>query len=184
MCTPSAIVSPDSGADIITRNKLDPAEYDKGSAARTLGTGRLLLTARRAFTARVAERMKALKLGELPPPFVMLLPYLDSKGTRSVELAQAAGISKQAVAKIVSGLEDMGLLVRSADPSDARASLVKLTPRGLKLLAASRRAVDEVEQEYEAMLGKAEHERFRATLSKLAFDAAVAPAPTPAKRRG
>lgn len=135
--------------------------------------------------------MKARKLGELPPPFVMLLPYLDMEGTRSVELAQAAGISKQAVAKIVSGLEEMDLLVRDVDPSDARASLVRLTNKGVELLAASRKAVEDVEKEYEAMVGKDELERFRATLIDLSFiggedakgplgTAKPAPAPTDA----
>lgn len=135
--------------------------------ARELGLGRLLLMARRDFLSRSQQQMQVHGMAELSNTFVSVLPYIDTKGTRSTDLAQRSGLTKQAIAKIVKQLELDGLLKREPDPSDGRAFLVRFTPSGLKRLQDTRRMVEEVEGIYAELLGKEELEHLRGLLLKL-----------------
>jgi DNA-binding MarR family transcriptional regulator len=148
---------------------IDKKPLAKLAKTRPLAIGRLLLLSRRDFVSRVTLKMSAMGLGEVPPPLLTVLPYIDLEGTRSTELAQRAGVSKQAVGKLVKTFEIQGFLTRSVDASDGRAFLVSLTETGLELLYAIHISVEDVEKEYDALLGSAELKRFRETLVKIAY---------------
>jgi DNA-binding MarR family transcriptional regulator len=69
-----------------------------------------------------------------------VLGRLDREGPRSIgELASAERVRPQSMAQTVKDLETNGLVVRSADPADARRALVRLTAKGRSILAADRR---------------------------------------------
>ncbi len=50
------------------------------------------------------------------------------------DLAAAEGIAPSTLTRLVTALEDGGYLRRFADPSDARASTMAITPRGHEML--------------------------------------------------
>lgn len=100
-----------------------------------------------------------------------LLPYIDVDGTRSIDLARRMGVTKQAVARMVNELEEEGLLCRHADDADGRASLVKFTEAGLKYLTRMHKRINQIELEYERMVGKAQMELVRETLALIAYAA-------------
>jgi DNA-binding MarR family transcriptional regulator len=72
--------------------------------------------------------------------------------TRLTELATAEGVSQPTMSALVTRLVGQGLMSRAADPQDARAVLLTLTPAGAELLARRRsaraerlaRAIDEL----------------------------------------
>lgn len=59
---------------------------------------------------------------------------------RLTELTATEQMTQPAITQMVRRLEDDGLLERRADPRDARAVLVQLTPRGAQVLEARRAA--------------------------------------------
>ena len=61
-------------------------------------------------------------------------------GVRSSELAQLLRIAPRSATEVVDALEAKGLVQRSPDPTDRRATLVSLTPRGVELTDEVRRA--------------------------------------------
>jgi DNA-binding MarR family transcriptional regulator len=61
-------------------------------------------------------------------------------GVRSSELAHHLHIAPRSATEVVDALEAKGLVQRSPDPTDRRATLVSLTPRGVELSAEVRRA--------------------------------------------
>jgi DNA-binding MarR family transcriptional regulator len=79
------------------------------------------------------------------------LPQIDRSGypllgrigrigpVRPSELATQFGVKLSTISRQVSELERLGLVERAADPSDARASKLELSPTGRSLLAAARR---------------------------------------------
>src|SRR5690242_15159414 len=71
-----------------------------------------------AALARVAERQGGPRLRR---SHMSLFPHIALEGTRSSELADKLGISKQAVSKLVDELVELGVLARLSDPDDARA---------------------------------------------------------------
>ena len=63
-----------------------------------------------------------------------------SGGVRSKELAEHLRIAPRSVTEVVDALESKGLVERSGDPADRRATLVALTRRGRELSEEVRRA--------------------------------------------
>ena len=72
---------------------------------------------------------------------------------RLTDLADKAGMSKQAMGALVDQCEAWGMVVRIADPSDARARKVRFTDLGLAWLAAYRDAVEQAHSEMQAAVG-------------------------------
>ena len=79
--------------------------------------------------------------------------HLALQGSRLTELAEAAGMSKQAMGKLVDQCEAWGLVTREGDPLDARARRVVFTSVGLAWLQAFRDAVLQAEAEFREAVG-------------------------------
>jgi DNA-binding MarR family transcriptional regulator len=95
-----------------------------------------------------------------------VLVHLDMEGTRLTDLAQRAGISKQAMGKLVDEMESLGYVCR--DPhSDGRAKTIQFTQDGLRLLQDSSAIVDESWQYYAQHFGAQRLEKFRDELNEL-----------------
>ncbi|RYF52717.1 MAG: MarR family transcriptional regulator, partial [Comamonadaceae bacterium] len=84
---------------------------------------------------------------------VHITRHLALEGSRLTELAERAGMSKQAMGDLVDQCEAWGLVTREADPLDARARRVKFTVTGLAWLQAFREAVAQAEAEFRAEVG-------------------------------
>jgi DNA-binding MarR family transcriptional regulator len=126
-----------------------------GTAWRHANIGRFLNNAGRRFEARVLELMNERGHAQTRIAHVSLTRNLDVEGTRLTELARRASMSKQAMGELVDQCMELGLVDRTADPSDGRARIVKFTRAGLIWLDAFRGAVDVAEREMRAELGKA-----------------------------
>jgi len=79
--------------------------------------------------------------------------HLAREGSRLTELAERAGITKQAMGALVDQCEAWGLVTRGPDPLDARARRVLFTADGLAWLDAFRSAVTQAEGEFRASVG-------------------------------
>ena len=126
--------------------------------------GRLMGNALRRFDARVLQLMARnvevpLALSNLAArnqvmaAHVHITRHLALQGDRLTDLAQRAGMTKQAMANLVDQCEAWGLVTREADPLDARARRVAFTPTGLAWLQAFRDAVAQAEAEFRAEVG-------------------------------
>lgn len=73
-----------------------------------------------------------------------VMAHVTFEGIRLTELAERAGITKQAMSELVIDLEKLGYLVRTPDPDDRRAKLIGFTEKG-------RAAVGEAMNAFEAM---------------------------------
>lgn len=137
---------------------------DHADAWRQTHLGRLLGHAMRRFDARVLQLMAhdvqvPLALSNLAArdqvsaAHVHITRHLSLAGDRLTDLAQRAGMSKQAMGTLVDQCEAWGLVTREADPHDARARRVRFTDTGLAWLAAFRRSVAQAEAEFRASVG-------------------------------
>lgn len=126
--------------------------------------GRLLGHAMRRFDERVLELMARsphapLALSNLAAraqvsaAHIHITRHLSLHGARLVDLAQAAGMSKQAMGDLVDQCEAWGIVTREADPLDGRARRVRFTTLGLDWLRAFREAVRQAEDEFRAEVG-------------------------------
>jgi DNA-binding MarR family transcriptional regulator len=126
--------------------------------------GRLMGLAMRRFDARVLHLMandpevplalsNLAARGQVSAAHVHITRHLALEGSRLTELAELAGMSKQAMGKLVDHCEAWGLVQRGADSRDARAKMVSFTPDGLAWLSAFQRSVAQAEKELRAAVG-------------------------------
>jgi DNA-binding MarR family transcriptional regulator len=91
--------------------------------------------------------------GRLTAAHVQITQSLSITGSRLTELAAHAGISKQAMGKLVDQCEAWGMVQRQSDARDARATLVVFTPDGMNWLHAYQEAVAQVQSELQEAVG-------------------------------
>jgi DNA-binding MarR family transcriptional regulator len=124
----------------------------------------------RSGAERLRGEFAAQDMGGLRPLHALLLVPLLGGGRHASDLAESLGVSRQAVAQVVTRLELNGYLTRIADPGDARAKLVCLTPRGRAALRTMRATALAVEDEWRQRLGAERLAGFRDTLITLLSD--------------
>ena len=124
----------------------------------------------RSGAERLRGEFAAQDMGGLRPLHALLLVPLLGGGRHASDLAETLGVSRQAVAQVVTRLELDGYLTRIADPGDARAKLVCLTPRGRAALRTMRATALAVEDEWRQRLGAERLAGFRDTLITLLSD--------------
>ncbi|WOP18514.1 MarR family transcriptional regulator [Raineyella sp. LH-20] len=90
----------------------------------------------RLSVIRIERKLrKSMGTGGITPSQHSALFALDRHGPfRLGELADREQIGKSTVTRLVAALEAKGLAVRTADPHDARGSIITITPAGHALL--------------------------------------------------
>jgi DNA-binding MarR family transcriptional regulator len=146
-------------------SELSVSLSNPNSRWRTTHLGRLLSESLRRFDTRVQTLMahseqaplalsNLAARGKVSAAIVHITRHLDLQGSRLTDLAQAAGMSKQAMATLVDECEAWGLVKREPDSRDARAKTVVFTETGLQWLAAFETAVAQAQQEMAQDMGE------------------------------
>ena len=104
--------------------------------------------------------------GIRPAQAVALVP-LATGGLHASDLADRLRVSRQAVAQAVAALERHDYVVRGPHPSDARARIIELTPRGRQALRVMRSNALEVEKRWRNILGESRFDELRQTMVAL-----------------
>jgi DNA-binding MarR family transcriptional regulator len=82
-----------------------------------------------------------------------LFSNLGFGAVRLTELAERAGITQQAMGKLVKEMERVGYVKRHLDETDKRAKIIQLTELGEQLVHDSMEIVDEITSEYVQSIG-------------------------------
>src|ERR1700753_2450719 len=105
------------------------------SAGADTDLGAFDVTRLRVAIARLSRRLRRHELAGLTPTQLAALSTVERSGPlRLGDLAAAEGIAPSTLTRMVAVLEDLGYVRRDADPSDARASTLAITPRGHDML--------------------------------------------------
>lgn len=97
-----------------------------------------------------------------------LLPWLQAPGgIRITELAEAVGVTKQAVQPLVAELARDGIVDVTVDPDDGRARRVTLTVRGVEAMLHGTGVLEALEAELGPTLGKGEARELKRLLTAL-----------------
>lgn len=127
----------------------------------------LLFAPYRALIDRLHERLDAAGYGDIRPAHGNVMGNLSTAGNRATELAAAARLTKQTMQYLVEDLEALGYVERVPDPDDARARLIRFTPKGRAARRAAAAAFRAIEGEWEAALGRQKMETLRGLLAEL-----------------
>ena len=93
------------------------------------------VTRLRVAIARLSRRLRRHELAGLTPTQLAALSTVERSGPlRLGDLAAAEGIAPSTLTRLVAVLEELGYVQRYADPKDARASTLAITPTGHETL--------------------------------------------------
>lgn len=130
--------------------------------------GQLLMLALQDFQRRLDRDLEQSGFPGIRYRHRALFMHLDSHGaSRSVDLAEAAGIRPQSMMKIVHELEGLGLICRRADPADSRAKLIEFTAQGQRLIEQLTTSTERVWAQYAGLVGENELGRLMGSLHTL-----------------
>lgn len=152
-----------------------------GTGPDPLPPGRLaaaLLAASAWFDEALLARLEQRGWPRLSPTRSRLFLALSGGPILVSDLARELDVSRQAVHKLLDGLEHEGLIDRRVDQRDRRAQQVTLTDRGRALADEASRILPELERELGRRIGTEQVEALR---TALAHDRG--PAPTRVSRR-
>ncbi len=116
---------------------------------------------------RLRAAFTAAGLDGIRPAQALALVPLVSGGLHASDLADRLRVSRQAVAQAVTALERHEYVARKPHPSDARALIIELAPRGRQALRVMRSNALEREERWKDVLGEKRFEELRETLVAL-----------------
>jgi DNA-binding MarR family transcriptional regulator len=80
---------------------------------------------------------------------------IGARGTSTSEIGRRLGVSKQAAARTVDRLEQLGYIERTADEIDGRRHIVRLTDHGRDALRRSAEVFDQLRAQWARVIGPA-----------------------------
>jgi len=145
-------------------------DFEKLRSSRPKGLSRLLLVARRNFVDEINKGICDSGLPPVPGSCLTILPYIDLEGTRSSEVANRAGMTKQAITQKMNQMEALGIIEKRLDPNDARAALVCYTELGISYLIKIHEIVELIEDKLGSELGEKKMRDLRFALEFMAYE--------------
>lgn len=133
--------------------------------------GGLLRSAKRALDRELDAILESAGHPQLRAAHCPVFEVIDRDGTRLVDLAARAGVTKQAMSQLVKHLERHGYARTEPDPSDARAKSVLLTDRGWDVFHVALARYLQRERELARRIGQRRYEELRRTLAELSAGA-------------
>jgi DNA-binding MarR family transcriptional regulator len=122
-------------------------------ATKDMMIGALLRVPAEAIHRRIIRELNASGFTELRLPHIAVLRYPGPDGARPGELAERAGMSKQAMNQLLKSLEGYGYLARSDAPDEGRGRVVALSRRGHAAYARILEILGDIEREWRDELG-------------------------------
>lgn len=124
------------------------------------------------MTAALAE------IGMSPRAHCVLAHALQAERTQA-QIAELSDLDKTTMVVTVDMLERAGLAERVPSPTDRRARIIKVTPRGEETVAAGQAIVDRVHRDVLDALPEAEQAVFVSALNRLATGHCAVPVESP-----
>jgi DNA-binding MarR family transcriptional regulator len=129
--------------------------------------GLLMFVAYRAMESAVLADLAAAGFDDITLAQARVFQRINADGSRLTELAEAAQVTKQTAGFLVDQLEAARYVRRAPDPSDRRARLVVVAPRGRRAVEVAARTVRRVEAEWTEHLGVRRTQQLREALEAL-----------------
>ncbi|MEO6714419.1 MAG: MarR family transcriptional regulator, partial [Mycobacteriales bacterium] len=114
----------------------------------------LLQRALRAVNADIVGRLADLGYAQVRPSHWAVFAGLEPGGSRVVDLANRAQMTRQGMSVLVKEREQFGYVTVGPDPLDGRAARVRLTKKGEAFCHQAARVVTTVEIEWRDLLGQ------------------------------
>lgn len=134
--------------------------------------GALLRLPAQMIHRRLIEELNAAGFTELVLPHIAVFQFPGPDGVRPLTLAERAGMTKQAMNRLLGSLEECGYIARSSVPDQGRARVIRLTDRGHAAYRKILTILQEIEKEWSEELGAKDFRRLKKILIRV-WDSAL-----------
>jgi DNA-binding MarR family transcriptional regulator len=128
--------------------------------------GALLRAPAHAIHRRLIRELNASGFDELRLPHMAVFQFPGPDGAQPTELAERAGMSKQAMNQLLASLETSGYIARSSAKDDRRTRVVRFTRRGRAAYSRIADILNDIEHEWIAELGAKPFAELKALLTR------------------
>jgi DNA-binding MarR family transcriptional regulator len=129
--------------------------------------GALLRVPAQTIQRRIIRELNAAGFDGLSMPHMAVLQFPGPDGVRPGALADRAGMSKQAMNRLLQSLEELDYIVRSDAPDEGRARVVRFTKRGRAAYAKILAILGSIEHEWSAELGSKDFAQLKELLFRV-----------------
>ncbi len=98
----------------------------------------------RQVTTKINARLETCGYNDLSARHLSVFDHLDAEGTNIVTLANRAGMTKQAMSKLVRETSQAGYVTIEIDKRDFRVCLVRFNEKGLKFLQVLQSEINKI----------------------------------------
>ena len=143
------------------------AQKNSPVATKDMLIGALLRVPAQAIQRRIIKDLNAAGFEGLSMPHMAVLRFPGPDGARPGVLAERAGMSKQAMNKLLGSLESLGYITRSAAPDEGRAVIIRFTKRGHAAYAKIADLLRDIERDWASELGPKDFAQLKALLFRV-----------------
>jgi DNA-binding MarR family transcriptional regulator len=129
---------------------------------------RSLARVQRVYNRLLVSRLRERGFADFSGAFPALLSNLDTHGTHIGVIAARAGVTRQAAGQLLREAARRGYVEMTDSPHDTRATVVRFTTRGKRMLSTVLDLVEAIEDDFASMLKDGELDRIRKGLLQLA----------------
>ncbi len=159
------------------KNRIDASSETELEFLRQTNLGRLIDDLHFFFESQALAYLREQNYPMIKSADAHVMRTMRLEGSRVTDMARQAGISKQAMSKLVTGFIEHGFLSWSDDPKDKRNRIVSATKAGRILLSNGLNALRRAEKDIVEIIGDEETERFRALLLRIKQTRNIRPPP-------
>ncbi len=144
-----------------------PTSDNKFELVRQTNLGRLIDDLHFFFDTQALKYLRESGFPMIKSADAHVMRTMRFEGSRITDMARNAGISKQAMSKLVAAFIANGFLTWAGDPNDKRNRIVSVTDAGRDLLTCGIAALQRAEQDIADIVGTQEMEKLRLVLIKI-----------------
>jgi DNA-binding MarR family transcriptional regulator len=148
--------------DAVRPGAAAPGDLAVAAGKGHVQTGYVITRLHSLLRRTMDDKLRALGLNTAH--YVVLLELGDGSALSAAELARRAYVRPQAIAPLISALEDHGLIERAPHRQDRRIREVRMTPAGYEMLAKCGQRCESVEEQMLAGFAADDRSRLHETL--------------------
>jgi DNA-binding MarR family transcriptional regulator len=128
---------------------------------------KLISILKRQFNDWTMARLNEHGYNDFKIVYMPVLMNISPEGINNNELAVHAGVTKQAMSKVLKDLHQKGYIRSKVDPRDKRSTIVMLTERGKKMVIKARMSVWDLTSTYKTIIKASDYDRATDILLKI-----------------
>lgn len=113
---------------------------------------------RRKLDAQIEAEVHYRGYNNFKSSYLPIFLLLFKEGSTTVKIAEACGVSKQAISKLLMEMSEQGLVKTQVNKEDRRSTIVLLSAKGTRMATEVRKCLLRLTDNYKSLMGKTKYD--------------------------